>query len=111
MVSKTISLSSSLSGATMIPAKPGIYLSNGKYFQTKNLQKKAKKLKDFQIVEVLETADCAELDQALNKYNKVPIKEDKEQKIILHHYHNKDTGYSITSIYDGLNPEGYTQID
>jgi hypothetical protein len=95
----------------MIPAKPGIYLSNGKYFQTKNLQKKAKKLKDFQVIEILETDDCAELDQALNKYNKASIKEDREQKIILHHYINKDTGYSITSIYDNLKEEGFTQID
>lgn len=70
MVSKTISLSSSLSGATMeIPKKPGIYLSNGKYYQTKNLYKKAKKLHDFTVIEISDSDDCADLDNMLKKYN------------------------------------------
>lgn len=71
VVSKTISLSSSLSGATImdIPKKPGIYLSNGKYYQTKNLYKKAKKLHDFQVIEISDSDDCADLDNMLKKYN------------------------------------------
>ena len=66
-----------------IPKKPGIYLSNGKYYQTKNLYKKAKKLHD----------------------------SSEDKKIILHHYVNNDTGYSITSIFDNLQEEGYIQVD
>ena len=96
-----------------IPKKPGIYLSNGKYYQTKNLYKKAKKLHDFQVVEISDSDDCADLDNMLKKYNQQPSKQDYQEgkKIILHHYRNNDTGYSITSIYDNLQEEGYVQID
>jgi hypothetical protein len=52
-----------------IPKKPGIYLSNGKYYQTKNLYKKAKKLHDFQVIEISDSDDCADLDNMLKKYN------------------------------------------
>lgn len=52
-----------------IPKKPGIYLSNGKYYQTKNLYKKAKKLHDFTVIEIADSDDCADLDNMLKKYN------------------------------------------
>lgn len=96
-----------------IPKKPGIYLSNGKYYQTKNLYKKAKKLHDFTVIEISDSDDCADLDNMLNKYIQQPIKQDsnEDKKIILHHYRNNDTGYSITSIYDNLQEPGYIQID
>ena len=95
-----------------IPKKPGIYLSNGKYYQTKNLYKKAKKLHDFKVIEISDSDDCADLDNMLKKYNQHKQKQDDEDnKIILHHYHNSNTGYSITSIYDNLQEEGYEQID
>lgn len=94
-----------------IPKAPGIYKSNGQYYQTKNLQKKAKKLKDFEVIEVLDTNDCSELDQALNKYKGFKHPEQQEDKVILHHYHNPETNYSMVSIYDNLESEGYVQID
>lgn len=96
-----------------IPKKPGIYLSNGKYYQTKNLYKKAKKLHDFTVIEIADSDDCSDLDNMLKKYNQHTVKQDpdEDKKIILHHYRNNDTGYSITSIYDNLQEEGYVQID
>lgn len=95
-----------------IPKKPGIYLSNGKYYQTKNLYKKAKKLHDFTVIEISDSDDCSDLDNMLKKYNQHKQKQDDEDnKIILHHYYNSNTGYSITSIYDNLQEEGYEQID
>lgn len=96
-----------------IPKKPGIYLSNGKYYQTKNLYKKAKKLHDFTVIEISDSEDCADLDNMLKKYNQQHKKQDstEDEKIILHHYYNSNTGYSITSIYDNLQEEGYKQID
>lgn len=94
-----------------IPKLPGIYKSNGQYFQTANLYKKAKKLKDFTLIEVIEGATCQDLDNALKKYSAIKQKEDTyEEKIILHHYRN-DKGWEITSIFDNLHEEGYTQID
>ena len=96
-----------------IPKKPGIYLSNGKYYQTKNLYKKAKKLKDFTVVEIADSDDCSDLDNMLNKYTGHTVKPDvtEDKKVILHHYRNNDTGYTITSIFDDLHEEGYERID
>ena len=104
---KTLSLGSNPSGTTMIPAKPGIYKTKGQYNRANNLLKKSKKVQDFELIEVVDSID--QLDEALKKYQKP--KEIEEQDIVLHHYVNPETKYSITSIFDKQHFEGYIQVD
>lgn len=98
-----------------------IYKLNGKLLKTTNLEKKLKKLKKLSSeIEILfkEEYEGAEAEKYLDyiiKKNYV-INEDtsNEPEVILHHYVNKKTGYTHTSIYDNdkrIINEGYEQID
>lgn len=100
-----------------------IYKLNGKLLKTTNLEKKLKKLKkQTSEIEILfkeeYEGDLKEAENYLDyiiKKNYV-INEDTsiEPEIILHHYINRQTGYTHTSIYDNDNEimnKGYEQID
>lgn len=70
----------------------------GKIITTPNLEKKLKRMK-------LSLDDIEIIDN-------IPIKTDNEEEndIKLYRFFNKDTGYTITSIYNKC-PEGYEQIN
>lgn len=118
--SKSENLGSNPSGATnlkwkckmndenVVPAIPGIYELNGKLNYTMNLQKKAKKTSgDFKIIKEMPNATLQELCKAI--YDKA--EEVDEDKVVLHHYINRQTGWSVTSIYNNLKLDGYEQVD
>lgn len=93
-----------------IPACPGIYELNGKLNYSMNLQKKAKKSSgDFKIIKEMPNATLQELCKEL--HSKAEAVDFSEDKVVLHHYVNKNTGWSITSIYNNLKVDGYEQID
>lgn len=93
-----------------VPAIPGIYELNGKMNYTMNLQKKAKKTSgDFKIIKEMPNATLQELSKEL--YGRAKESNFNEDKIVLHHYVNKQTGWSITSIYNNLKVDGYEQVD
>lgn len=93
-----------------IPACPGIYELNGKLNYTMNLLKKSKKVKgDFKIIKEMPNATLQDLSKEL--YSKSKEDDFDEHKVVLHHYVNPITGWSITSIYNNMNYEGYKQID
>ena len=93
-----------------IPACPGIYEVNGKLNYAMNLQKKAKKIKgEFKIIKEMPNATLQDLCKEL--YGKAEERDFDEDKIVVHHYINKQTGWSITSIYNNLVMDGYEQID
>ena len=75
-----------------------IYELNGKILKTTNLTKKLKRLKsEPKILFQLEngTEANSEEDIEIKKY----------------HYRNPITGYTMTSIYDNLDVNGYIKID
>lgn len=100
-----------------------IYRLNDKLLKTTNLEKKLKKLKKSKLdskVQILFQEDYeGDLKEAENyldyiiKKNYV-IDEDDTSSVVLHHYVNRQTGYTHTSIYDNdirIINEGYEQID
>lgn len=93
-----------------IPACPGIYELNGKLNYCMNLQKKAKKTSgDFKIIKEMPNATLQDLCKEINgKASEVNYDEDK---VVLHHYVNRQTGWSVTSIYNNLKMDGYEQVD
>lgn len=93
-----------------IPKLPGIYELNGKLNYCMNLQKKAKRLKgDFKIIKIMENATEQELQNEI--HDKIKDEDDYEDKVVLHHYVNPTTGWSITSIFNKHNYEGFIQVD
>ena len=100
---------------TMIIA---IYKLNGKLLKTTNLEKKLKKLKR-QSPEILfkeeYEGDLKEaenyLDYIIKKNYVIDEEDDNSNEVKLHHYVNRQTGYTHTSIYDNEILEGYEQID
>ncbi len=93
-----------------IPACPGIYELNGKLNYSMNLQKKAKKSSgDFKIIKEMPNATLQDLCKEL--HSKAEAVDFSEDKVVLHHYVNRKTGWSITSIYNNLKIDGYEQID
>ena len=98
-----------------------IYKLNGKLLKTTNLEKKLKKLK-IQSPEILfkeeYEGDLKEaekyLDYIIKKNYVIDDNVDDTSSVILHHYVNRQTGYTHTSIYDNdirIINEGYEQID
>lgn len=97
-----------------------IYRLNDKLLKTTNLEKKLKKLKKSKLdskVQILFQEDYGgDLKEAENyldyiiKKNYV-IDVDDTSNVVLHHYINRQTGYTHTSIYDNEILEGYEQID
>lgn len=98
-----------MSSLDNVPKLAGIYELNGKLNYCLNLQKKAKRVKgDFKIVKIMPNATEQELQNEIY----AQVKEDgNDDRVVLHHYINPTTGWSITSIFNKHNYEGFIQID
>lgn len=93
-----------------IPKSPGIYELNGKLNYCLNLQKKAKRVKgDFKVIKIMPNATEQDLQNEV--YTQVKEDDDNGGRVVLHHYINPTTGWSITSIFNKHNYEGFIQID
>ena len=93
-----------------IPKLPGIYELNGKINYCMNLQKKAKRSKgEFKVIKMMPNATEQELQNEI--YYKVKDDDNYEDKVVLHHYINPTTGWSITSIFNKHNYDGFIQVD
>jgi len=93
-----------------IPKSPGIYELNGKINYCMNLQKKAKRSKgEFKVIKMMPNATEQELQNEI--YYKVKDDDNYEDKVVLHHYINPTTGWSITSIFNKHNYDGFIQVD
>ena len=102
-----------------------IYKLNDKLLKTTNLEKKLKKLKKSKLdskVQILFQEDYegdlkeAEnyLDYIIKKNYVIDDNVDDTSNVVLHHYVNRQTGYTHTSIYDNdkeIISKGYEQID
>ena len=101
-----------------------IYKLNDKLLKTANLEKKLKKLKksklDSKIQILFQEEYEGDLKEAENyldfiiKKNYVIDKEEDNDIVLLHHYINKKTNYSATSIKNSDNyllNQGYEQVD
>ena len=99
-----------------------IYKLNDKLLKTANLEKKLKKLKKSKLDSKIQIlfqeeyeGDLKEvenyLDYIIKKNYVIDEEDDTSNKVKLHHYINKKTGYTHTSIYDNEILEGYEQID
>ena len=98
---------------------------NDKLLKTTNLEKKLKKLKKSKLdskVQILFQEDYegdlkeAEnyLDYIIKKNYVIDENVDDTSSVVLHHYVNRQTGYTHTSIYDNdirIINEGYEQVD
>ena len=89
-----------------------IYELNGKKLKTTNLTKKLKKLKQEPIILYQQ-----EFEGSIKEAESILDAQLKEEEVIepndviLHHFKNPKTGYTITTIYDYVNEDGYEQID
>lgn len=99
-----------------------IYKLNDKLLKTANLEKKLKKLKKSKLDSKIQIlfqeeyeGDLKEVDNYLDYIIKknyvIDEEDDTSSKVKVHHYINKKTGYTRTSIYDNEILEGYEQID
>ena len=102
-----------------------IYKLNDKLLKTTNLEKKLKKLKKSKLdskIQILFQEDYkgdlkeAEnyLDYIIKKNYVIDDNVDDTSNVVLHHYINRQTGYTHTSIYDNdirIINEGYEQVD
>ena len=102
-----------------------IYKLNDKLLKTTNLEKKLKKLKKSKLDSKIQIlfkeeyeGDLKEaenyLDYIIKKNYVIDEEDDTSNEVKLHHYINKKTGYTHTSIYDNdirIINEGYEQID
>ena len=99
-----------------------IYKLNDKLLKTTNLEKKLKKLKKSKLDSKIQIlfkeeyeGDLKEaenyLDYIIKKNYVIDGEDDTSNEVKLHHYINKKTGYTHTSIYDNEILEGYEQID
>ena len=100
-----------------------IYKLNGKLLKTTNLEKKLKKLRKYSSeIEILFKEEYegdlkgAEnyLDYIIKKNYVIDDNVDDTSNVVLHHYVNRQTGYTHTSIYDNdirIINKGYEQVD
>ena len=99
-----------------------IYKLNDKLLKITNLEKKLKKLKKSKLDSKIQIlfkeeyeGDLKEaenyLDYIIKKNYVIDEEDDTSNEVKLHHYINKKTGYTHTSIYDNEILEGYEQID
>lgn len=98
-----------------------IYKLNDKILKTTNLEKKLKKLK--QEVEIIYKQEfegnVKEAEEILDNFIKTKFASCKDEKsdIVLHHFINRKTKHTITSIYndvkhlESIGEYGYEQID
>lgn len=89
-----------------------IYELNGKKLKTTNLTKKLKKLKQEPII-LYQQEFNGSIKEAESILDAQLREEESEvvEPIELHHFKNPKTGYTITTIYDYVNEDGYEQID
>lgn len=77
----------------------GIYKCNGVFAYSLNLEKKLKRKKNSEIVEVYEGTE-EELQKLLDKYNNITKKEDSEiEDPLKYHWRNIITNETLHSIY------------
>ena len=102
-----------------------IYKLNDKLLKTTNLEKKLKKLKKSKLDSKIQIlfqenyeGDLKEaenyLDYIIKKNYVIDDNVDDTSNVVLHHYVNRQTGYTHTSIYDNdirIINEGYEQVD
>lgn len=102
-----------------------IYKLNDKLLKTTNLEKKLKKLKKSKLdskIQILFQEDYegdlkeAEnyLDYIIKKNYVIDDNVDDTSNVVLHHYVNRQTSYTHTSIYDNdirIINKGYEQVD
>ena len=85
----------------------GIYKCNGVFAYSLNLEKKLKRKKNAEIVEVYEGTE-EELQKLLDKYNNITKKEDSEiEDPLKYHWKNIITNETLHSIY----PEFLEHLD
>lgn len=92
----------------------GIYKCNGVFAYSLNLEKKLKRKKNAEIVEVYEGTE-EELQKLLDKYNNITKKEDSEiEDPLKYHWKNIITNETIHSIYpefpEHLNKNNWIKI-
>ena len=89
-----------------------IYELNGKKLKTTNLTKKLKKLKQEPTILFQQ-----EFEGSIKEAESILDEQLKEEEVIetndivLHHFKNLKTGFTITTIYDYVNDNDYVQID
>ena len=89
-----------------------IYELNGKKLKTTNLTKKLKKLKQEPTILFQQ-----EFEGSIKEAESILDEQLREEEVIetndivLHHFKNLKTGFTITTIYDYVNEDGYEQID
>lgn len=90
-----------------------IYELNGKKLKTTNLTKKLKKLKQVPTILFQQEfdGDIKEAESILDEQLREAEVIDYTNDVILHHFKNYKTGYTITSIYDYVNDKDYEKID
>lgn len=92
----------------------GIYKCNGVFAYSLNLEKKLKRKKNAEIVEVYEGTE-EELQKLLDKYNNITKKEDSEiEDPLKYHWKNIITNETLHSIYpefpEHLNKNNWIKI-
>lgn len=90
-----------------------IYELNGKKLKTTNLTKKLKKLKQEPTILFQQEFEGSikEAESILDEQLKEEEVVDYSNDIVLHHFKNPKTGFTITTIYDYVNDNDYVQID
>ena len=90
-----------------------IYELNGKKLKTTNLTKKFKKLKQEPTILFQQEFEGSikEAESILDEQLKETEVIDYNNDIVKHHFKNYKTGFTITTIYDYVNEDGYEQID
>lgn len=89
-----------------------IYELNGKKLKTTNLTKKLKKLKQEPTILFQQ-----EFEGSIKEAESILDEQLREEEVIetndivLHHFKNLKTGFTITTIYDYVNDNDYVQID
>lgn len=82
-----------------------IILNGNDVVKVSNLKRKYNKIINNPRIQILEECDADRLDEKYDYwYRTLNHKEitEVENKIVLHHYKNFKTGYTITSIYDDM---------
>lgn len=82
-----------------------IILNGNDVVKASNLKRKYNKIINNPRIQILEECDADRLDEKYDYWNRtLNHKEiaESENEIVLHHYKNFKTGYTITSIYDDI---------
>lgn len=82
-----------------------IILNGNDVVKVSNLKRKYNKIINNPRIQILEECDADRLDEKYDYWNRtLNHKEitESENEIVLHHYKNFKTGYTITSIYDDI---------